>query len=85
MLKFATNKYSIGIEEVVVERETEHSVWVKGNRSARHSDWHQYHDTYEQAFNHLDCRHTQKLTSAQTRLDTATNELEAVKLLATQK
>ena len=85
MLKFMTSKHKVGIEEVAVERETGQSVWVKGNRAAKHSDWHQYHDTYEQAFNHLDCRYTQKLTSAQARLDTATNELEAVKLLTPQK
>jgi hypothetical protein len=80
-IKYRTSKYSVEIKEVEVERETDHSVWVKGNRSAKHSDWHQYHETYNEAFNFLDCRYTQKLSAAESRLDTAKNEYSAVQEL----
>ena len=84
--KFRTSRYGLGIEEIEIERETEHSVWVtEGNRSAKFSDWTQYHETYDQAFNHLNSVYTRKFMSAQSRLDTATNELEAVKLLSPSK
>ena len=80
-IKYRTSKYKIGIEEVEIERETEHSVWVKGNLSAKHSDWHQHHDTYNDAFNYLDCRYTQKISTAERKLDTAKNEYAAVQEL----
>ena len=81
MLKFITDKYKIGVKEIEVERETEHSVWIKGNRSAKWSDWRQYHDTYEQALTYLDCMYTKKLTRAENNLDTAKNEYAAVQEL----
>ncbi len=82
MIKFRTNKYKLGIEEVKVDdRETDHSVWIDGSRSAKWSDWHQYHDTYEQAFNYLDCRYTQRLARAENNLSTAKNEYASVQEL----
>lgn len=68
MKKFMTNKYSISIKEVDVERETKQSVWINGLRSAKSADWHQYHDTYDNAFDHLQDRVTMKLDAANRNL-----------------
>ena len=81
-IKFVTSRSKVGIEEVEIERETEHSVWIKGNRLGKHSDWQQHHETYEQAFNFLDCKYSQRLQTAESRLDTAKNEYKAVQKLS---
>lgn len=41
------------IMRVDVSRRTEKSVWINGRRRARTSDWSTYHDTWEDARNHL--------------------------------
>ena len=43
--------FNIGakITPVEVERETESSVWVKGRRSKKRTDFENYYDTWEQA------------------------------------
>lgn len=45
-----------GFSEIVpveVERETEVSVFIKGSRCAKTSDWTQYHKTWEEAKKHV--------------------------------
>lgn len=37
------------IERVEIERETEKSVWICGNRNAKRSEWYNYYDTWEDA------------------------------------
>lgn len=41
------------IEEVVVDSETNHSVYINGFRQNKACDSHQFHDTYEEALQHL--------------------------------
>jgi hypothetical protein len=57
MKKYKTDACSWGvpayIEEVEVERETESSVWIKGRRNAKVTDYAMYFDTWEDAHDYL--------------------------------
>lgn len=57
MKMYKTEKGSIEIEEIDVERASEHSVWyedIHGNsRFARHSNYKDYWSTWDEALDHL--------------------------------
>ncbi len=49
MKKYKSTDCFIEIDEVEVDRETTSSVWVNGMKRAKTSDFHCYHDSYEEA------------------------------------
>lgn len=55
MILYKTYSFISMIEEVEVVRVTEKSMWLKGGsgRQAKHSDWLNYWETYEEAKAHL--------------------------------
>lgn len=60
------------IKEVEVEKETDKSIWIKGQRNAKVSDFVTYCDTYEEA--------KEKLASiVASRIKKAREELEKLK------
>ena len=59
------------VETVQVERETESSVWIRGYRVAKESDWRMFHDTWEQAHAYLTARAEIRLTNARRQLELA--------------
>jgi len=70
-IKYKVDDYDVSIREVEVERETDHSVWINGNRSQKISSWCKYYDDYESAFKYLDKFHSDKLDLAKRRLESA--------------
>ena len=77
MIKYKTSggwRWSLDarIDEVEVERETEHSVWINGRVNRKISDFCVYHDTWETAHNYI-------LKHAQRRLDNKRNEYQRAK------
>ena len=57
------------IEEVEVLRETESSVWVKGRRLQKVTEWNVYHDTWDEAHSYL-------LEKAKGKVEYARRQLE---------
>ena len=82
IIKYKAGHYcSKMIEEVLVERESESSVWVGGNRLAKMSTYDCYFDTWIQAKQHLVLKFQSKVDSARGRLNSALAELDRAKSL----
>ena len=82
MEKYRTgSSYSMGIETVEIERETDASVWINGRRSAKDCEWHKYHDTWSEAKDFLVRRAGDKVSGLINRLDSARDELNKAKNL----
>jgi hypothetical protein len=64
-----TDRYSPHITKVSIERETEHLVWINGNRVGKITHFNRYHNTWEQAHEYL-------LTQARTQLETLQDKIE---------
>ena len=83
MKKFRTSdsRYRVDptIIEVEFERETDSSVWIKGQRCNQISTYHIYHDTWQAAYQHLLERAERKLEWAQKNLDRMQKALDEVK------
>lgn len=90
LTKFKTRTYSINIEPVEVEKETEHFVYIPtvshsnkkpspSRREGKISEYSSYHDSWEDAHNFLMKRATDKVTSARVDLARANGELGNVK------
>ena len=63
---------SAKITPVEIERETEHSVWVNGNRNKRHTANDKYCDTWDEA-------KTLLMVNASNRVEVARNNLARAK------
>lgn len=70
------------IDEVEIERETEHSVWIGGHRHVKHTSSTNYFNTFEKAHKELMKVAEQKVSSAKYQLDQAKGYLGNVKGLA---
>ena len=66
------------IEPVEVERETVSSVWTKGRRSEKNTNYHQYWDTWEEAHTYLLDMSKSALESAKRELERAQNKYETI-------
>lgn len=66
------------IYEVKVERTTQHSVWISGNRRARFTEYEKYYDTFEEAKQKLIERYTHKVNYHSKELDANTKTLEYI-------
>jgi hypothetical protein len=69
------------IEEIEVEKETEYSVWIKGRRAAKKTDYHNYFDTWEDAKLHLLAIEEKYVASMQLNLERALGKLRNLKEL----
>jgi hypothetical protein len=67
------------ITPVEVERETESSVWINGNRRAKITEWDTFHDTWDEAHAHLLKHAEQQAQSARRNLEAANGSLGNVK------
>ncbi len=76
---------AIKIIPVEVDRQTESSVWIKGRRRARRTDWDTYHDSWEHAQYHLIQRETTKVETCTVALKDAQDRLSAIKELTPEK
>lgn len=71
MRKYRTSKYGCEIETVEVERETDKSVWINGQRNAKRTDWFNYWNTFIEAKNHLMIVAEKKINAARFNLECA--------------
>lgn len=67
------------ITPVVVERESEASVWINGCRREKITQYDRHHDTWEEAQSHLLADAERQVKSAHTELDRAIALLNNVK------
>lgn len=63
------------IEEVDVERETEASIWINGQRSAKRSEWSNYYDTWEDAKSALLAAQQRRVEQLRSQLQVANSRL----------
>jgi hypothetical protein len=67
------------IEEVEVERETEMSIWINGDRHAKRSDSLNYFTSYNEAYGTLLDKAEKKVSLQKNQLKAVTEFLEDVK------
>jgi hypothetical protein len=84
MIKYKTGSlWSSGIEQVEVVRETESSVFVmygtKERRESKRTDYHNFHDTYENAIQWYIEGAIKEIHSAKSRLESAEKILSEIK------
>ena len=83
MKKYKTGSTNWGveakIEEVEVDRETESSVWVNGNRLQKSTEYHTYHDTWDAAHSYLLERAKNKVEYARRQLEEHKSRLGNIK------
>lgn len=83
--KYVVRRGDTSIEPVVVEKETEHSVWLprylggEVRRQAKTSDWLNYFDTWFDAHRWLMVDATRKVIAAQRSLELAISHFFNVK------
>lgn len=72
MVKFEVCSYSTDIRKIEVDdRETEKSIFIRGNRRAKITEYSKYFDTFEDAKSNLVERCKNKLERASTALSDA--------------
>jgi hypothetical protein len=71
MVKYKTAIFSYDglIKNVSIDKETDKSVWINGNRHLKSCEYEQFHDTWDDAKNYL-------LSKAESQLICARRELE---------
>jgi len=67
------------IREVEIEKETEKSVWINGNRSAKRSEWANYYDTWEDAHKALLFQQESYINNLRKRLEISKGVLGNIK------
>ena len=81
MIKYRTSGWEHDIERVEVERETEHSVWIKGRRRSRWTSYEKYHDTWHNAHAYLKSKAEQTLETNERYLEEYRKELAEIKAM----
>ena len=66
--KATTGSYP-SVVVVVIDRESDSSVWIKGRRLAKLSSYESYFDTFQEAKSHLIAYATDEVNKAKARLD----------------
>ena len=66
---------SAEIEEVEVERETKHYVWINGRRNAKQSEWRSYYDTWIDAHTAILSQQQQYVAQCESRFKDAFDRL----------
>lgn len=67
------------IEEIQVERETEHSVWINGSRNKKNTDSCRYWDTYDEAKDYLVKKQELDIQRAENNLERKRKEYDRLK------
>ena len=80
MKKYKTSgTWRARIEVVKIERETEQSVWIKGRRNAKRTEYDCYFDTWDEAKAYLLKQAEAQLASARSRLEHARENYDHIK------
>jgi hypothetical protein len=80
--KYRASPYGKKIELVIVERETQSSIWIRGSRMAKRNT---FFDTWEDAKDYLLSEAARKLSSARTNLQYAQDRYGNIKGLRQDK
>ena len=80
-IKYRTGGSRNDIEKQEIQKETEYSVWINGSRSTKWTRYHKYHDTWEDAKCHLLINAKMAVSTAESRLETARENLVKVNKL----
>jgi len=78
MIKYSTDSYSTKIVKVEVDRETESSVWIKGRRTKKKSDFMTFHDSWKDAHCWLLSRAQSKLKYILIRYEERLSDVNAI-------
>lgn len=81
MKMYRASFYGITVETVDVERVSESSVWIKGRRHARITDYDGYHATFEAARDWLVKLYQDKIDALQMNIDYYQNLRNRAKVL----
>lgn len=81
MKMYRASFYGITVQTVDVERISESSVWIKGRRHARITDYEGYHETFEAARDWIVKLHQNKINALQMNIDYYQNLLNRAKAL----
>lgn len=73
------------IQVVEIERETDNSIWINGSRQSKGSSHCRFHDSWEEARDHLMKLAEGKVSSLRNELERARSELGNVKGLKEPK
>lgn len=77
--KWKTARWSEGIKSVLVERETETSVFIDGSRRAKRTSYTSYHDTWDEAHAYLLEIAERELNASRKALEAAQGRHEKIK------
>lgn len=77
----AKSGYSMGIQEVEIDKETDQSVWIKGRRNAKRSSYDNFFPTYEEAYVFIHGKVCEEIEKRRQQLKWAEDKLEEVELL----
>ena len=69
------------IKKVKVERETEYTVWINGNRCSKKTEYSQFWNTFDEAKSHLIDKYTRQKNNAELRLEVAKSNLIKLELM----
>lgn len=87
MKMYRASFYGITVQAVDVDRISESSVWIKGRRHARITDYDGYHETFEAARDWIAKLHQNKINALQMNISYYQNLLDramSLKLEAVQ-
>ena len=79
MKKYRTVTYSNKIEVCEVERETDKSVWIKGRRNDKITEFNRFHDSFEEAKQHLIDRHEKNIKRHRDEIHRSESELGTIR------
>ena len=79
MNKFKASPWNTTIQQVEVERETEHCVWIRGRKNTKNSDFASYHDSWNEAKAFILAEAEDKAASLRRQLDIANSKIENIK------
>jgi len=77
-IKYETANYGIAIREIIIEKETDQSVWVKGDRKLKETNHGIIADTAEQAKNYLIQKALDAVETAKRQVEYREEELQKV-------
>ena len=76
--KYRTGSYGEPIEVVEVDRETEKSVWIKGHRNEKITNYHSYFDSWSEAHDYLVKKFRNEMSRSKAKYDGAKNRYQEV-------
>jgi hypothetical protein len=79
MKKYILRKWDhTSITEVEVERETDASVWIEGNRTSKKTAYDVYFSSWDEAYSELLARANGRKVSAERNMNVANQELDQI-------